>query len=76
VFEDAAKSFWGFGDPLGLTSVTFINLGSGLGRSNYTFDDIVTAAPATAPEPASMLLVWTGVAGLVVRHRRRRQRRV
>lgn len=71
MFEEAEKSFWGFGDPLGLTSVTFTNLGGGLGMSNYSFDDIMTAAPASVPEPASMLLLATGVASLMVRRRSR-----
>jgi hypothetical protein len=63
-----ADGFSGFSDPTGLTSVTFMNLGTlsggGISHGNYAFDNVTTAAQAV-PEPASSLALFgVGLAGL------------
>jgi hypothetical protein len=58
--QTVGSSFYGFYDPLGLTSIDFVNLGSPGGRSgNYSFDNITTAA---APEPSTLALLGLGLA--------------
>jgi hypothetical protein len=65
VLDDVAPSdFFGFEDPLGLTSVTFENVSIG-GQSNYVFDDVTTAVP----EPSSALLVGLGLVWVAGRRR-------
>ena len=74
VFEQSGTTFWGVGDPLGLTSVTFLNRGfAGVSISNYSFDDVASAGPGLVPEPTSMLLLVTGAVGLLVKARRRKK---
>ena len=67
VFTQTAGDFWGFADSAGLTSVTFLDLGS----VNYSFDNVTTAAPTqTVSEPTSVALLG-GLLGLVLVARRR-----
>lgn len=62
---ETGTSFLGFTDPLGITSVTFENLGP-LGGYNYSFDDVITAQ---VPEPSTLALFCMGLAGLILRRR-------
>ncbi len=73
-FELPGASFYGFSDPTGLISVSFINLFGGFVEGNYSLDDIVTAGPAApVPEPATISLLVLGLAGIGVQRWRRRK---
>jgi MYXO-CTERM domain-containing protein len=68
-FEASGISFAGFGDPLGLTSVEFENLGTDFGNGttgvgNYSFDNVTTAPDPTAvSEPGAFALLGLAFAG-------------
>lgn len=67
VFDYAAATtqFVGFGDPLGLISVSFQNMGPVY--LNYTFDNVTTAASSPVPEPvSSLVLLGMGLAAVGV----------
>jgi hypothetical protein len=67
-FQEFSGRFSAAGGP---TTVGFLISGSGTGAAGISADDaFVTASPA--PEPASMMLFATGLAGLYVRRRRSR----
>jgi hypothetical protein len=58
--------FLGFYDALHINSITITNYGIDGSYSNYSFDDITTAGPATpVPEPAIFLLFIFGLIVLV-----------
>lgn len=65
-----AINFYGFHDPLGLSSISFRNrgtdYGSARGWSYFTFDDVTTAVPAPG---TSLLLI--GALATLLRVRRR-----
>ena len=66
-------SFLGFQDPLGITSVEFLNHGHFIGGpgntfGNYTFDDIQTSA-GVIPEPTSIALLLISLATFMSRRR-------
>jgi hypothetical protein len=68
VFDYAAATpqFVGFGDPLGLISVSFTNMGPTV-YLNYTFDNVTTAASSPVPEPvSSLVLLGMGLAAVGV----------
>jgi hypothetical protein len=59
--------FIGFQDALGLTSVTFFNLGYGGGSYNYGFDNVTTGI---VPIPAAVWLLASGLLGIIGMGRR------
>ena len=77
-FEASGIGFAGFGDPLGLTSVEFENLGTDFGNGNtgvgnYSFDNVTTAPdPTVVSEPGTIALLGLTFAGAWVVARRRR----
>jgi hypothetical protein len=70
----AATTLVGFFDAAGLTSVTFNNLGRPNGIGAYSFDDVITSAPAVIPLPAGLPLLIGGLGALGIFARKRRQR--
>jgi hypothetical protein len=77
-FNETGRLFFGFHDPLGLTSVFFENLGQylgpelGIGFGNFSFDDVTTAQkPSSVPEPPTSVLLMIGLLGLLVTRRLR-----
>lgn len=71
VSPGSLNGFFGFNDPLGITSVTFAHSGNG---SNYTFDNIVTASPAEAlPAPSAIAILGFGLLALGAAAKRRRK---
>jgi len=63
------NGFVGFQDALGLTSVTFFNLGYGGGSYNYGFDNVTTGI---VPIPAAVWLFGSGLLGLIGIARRKK----
>ena len=65
VLDDVSPSdFFGFQDPMGLTSVTFQNVSPDV-IGNYAFDDVTTAIP----EPSTALLLGFGLMALAAGRR-------
>lgn len=66
--------FYGYHDPLGLRSIKFSNLGyddgTGIERSNFYFDDILTVQ--AVPVPPAILLFASGLAALLTLRKSRR----
>lgn len=63
------NGFVGFQDALGLTSVTFLNLGTTGGVANYAFDNVTTGI---IPIPPALLLFGSGLLGLIGISRRKK----
>lgn len=57
------NEFFAVSDPLGLISLSFKNIGDGLGSTAWGFDNVTTAA-ADVPTPATLALFGIGLAGL------------
>jgi hypothetical protein len=68
-FTQSGADFLGFYDALGITSITFENLGSGNTSANYSFDNIVTAQLSAVPVPAAGWLFMSALVGLVGKKR-------
>lgn len=70
-----ARGFFGITSDVAITSIRFVTVpapGQSAGIplvDNFSFGQ---AAPASVPEPATMVLLGTGLAGIVVRARRRK----
>jgi hypothetical protein len=56
--EAIGRDFWGFHDTLGISSVSFLNLGSGGTIANYSFDNVTTAN--SVPTPSTLMLLLAG----------------
>lgn len=57
--EAIERDFWGFNDALGISSVSFLNLGSGSTFFvNYSFDNVTTAS--SVPTPSTLMLLLAG----------------
>lgn len=56
--EAIGRDFWGFNDALGISSVSFLNLGSGSAFANYSFDNVTTAS--SVPTPSTLMLLLAG----------------
>ena len=68
----ALNSFFGVTDPLGLTSVSFRNLGNQTTTYAWGMDNVTTAAAAVrVPEPGTLSLLGIGLIGVGVARRRR-----
>lgn len=58
--EATGHDFWGFHDALGISSVSFLNLGDGQGATgNYGFDNVVTTTNSV-PTPSTLTLLAAG----------------
>lgn len=68
-FLNPNLAFTGFTSLVPITSITFTALGAATGMDNFSFGDAGPAAPSSVPEPASVLLLATGLTALVARHR-------
>ncbi len=69
-------TFFGFYDPLGITSVTFLNMGTinpdGFRTfTNYSWDNITTAT-VQVPEPGTLALFGLGLFGMGLARRRKK----
>jgi hypothetical protein len=61
------SGFPGFTDALGLTSVSFLSLGT-MGHSFYSFDNVTTAAVAVPiSEPSVLILLVVALLSIVLR---------
>lgn len=69
-----ARAFAGFTSDVPIASINFTRQGQGLGPllDNFTFGQ--SAQVAAVPEPATILLLCTGLAGVAVRAHGRRRR--
>jgi hypothetical protein len=57
--EATGRDFWGFHDVLGISSVSFLNLGNGQNATgNYGFDNVTTAN--SVPTPSTLALLAAG----------------
>ncbi|MES2365745.1 MAG: hypothetical protein V4563_07640 [Pseudomonadota bacterium] len=56
--EAIGRDFWGFNDTLGISSVSFLNLGSGSTYANYSFDNVTTSG--SVPTPSTLMLLLAG----------------